>query len=132
MQNISETRRRINEFYDRSGKYAPDAYEFITSAVIEQVNALKEPRHLSALEVLQGVKKQLQNEFGILVKLILEKWNIKSASDIGEIIFDLIELQILSASAEDKRSDFDVEFTLAEQPTCRRKTARLPEIPEIE
>lgn len=132
MQNMSETRRKINEFYERSGKYAPDAYEFVTGAVIEQVNRLDPPRHLSALEVLQGLKKQLTDEFGILTALILESWNIQSASDIGEIVFDLINLQILSASAEDKRSDFDVEFKLVDQPRRRRKKRLDLEIPEID
>ncbi|MBR2357338.1 MAG: hypothetical protein IKA65_04865 [Lentisphaeria bacterium] len=132
MQNMSETRRKINEFYERSGKYAPDAYEFVTGAVIEQVNRLDPPRHLSALEVLQGLKKQLADEFGILTALILESWNIQSASDIGEIVFDLINLQILSASAEDKRSDFDVEFKLVDQPRRRRKKRLDLEIPEID
>ncbi len=131
MQNISENRRKINELYQRSGKYHPDAYEFITSCVIEQVNALPEPRHLSAAELLTGLKKQFQSNFGFLAADVLDSWGIKSASDIGEIVFDLISLNILSASDDDKRCDFDLEFNLTEPP-CLRKASPNMEIPQID
>ena len=131
MQNISDTRRKINDFCSKSGKYAPDAYEFITSCVIEQVNALDKVRHLSAEELLRGLKKQLQDNFGFLACNVLENWNIKTASDIGEIVFDLIGLNILSASEDDKRSDFELGMPLTD-PQPRRKTDLKMEIPQID
>ena len=131
MQKLSETRRKINTFCGESGKYHPDAYEFITDCVINRISALSTARHLTALELLQALRKQLDVHFGALTGLILEEWKIHSASDIGEIVFDLISMQILSASAEDKRSDFDVEFALL-PPVMPRKTIKISEIPQID
>ena len=131
MQNISETRRKINEFCQHSGKFPPDAYEFITSCVIEQINNLEEIRHLSAEELLAGLKKQLQDKFGFLAGNVLDLWNIKSASDIGEIIFDLIHINILSAADDDKQSDFEINFPLTEQVRSRKREHIL-EIPQID
>lgn len=131
MQNISENRRKINELYQRSGKYHPDAYEFITSCVIDQVNNLPRARHLSAAELLAGLKKQLHSNFGFLAADVLDSWGIKSASDIGEIVFDLISINILSASEDDKRCDFDLQFNLTEPP-CLRKASPNMEIPQID
>ena len=131
MQKLSETRRKINTFCGESGKYQPDAYEFITDCVINRISALSTARHLTALELLQALRKQLDVHFGALTGLILEEWKIHSASDIGEIVFDLISMQILSASAEDKRSDFDVEFALL-PPVMPRKTIKISEIPQID
>ena len=131
MLNSSETRRKIDEFYAQSGKYHPDAYEFITACVIEQVNSLEKARHLSALELLNGLKKQFHGNFGFLADNVLEAWKIKTPSDIGEIVFDLIALNILSASDDDKRSDFDIVLPLTD-PENVRKIAPQMEIPQID
>ncbi len=131
MQNSSETRRKINDFYAQTGKYHPDAYEFITSCVIEQVNSLEKARHLSAVELLDGLKNQLYRNFGFLAANVLEAWDINTASDIGEIVFDLIDLNILSAADDDKRSDFDIALALTD-PVHIRKTTPQMEIPQID
>ena len=131
MSNKSESRRKIEEHCFASGKYTPDAYEFITRSVIDQVSSLSAPRHLSAREVLQGVQDQLTDSFGFLTVEILRDWKIRTASDIGEIIFDLIALGILAASEDDKRSDFDIDFSLLPPPPLRECSAQL-EVPQID
>ena len=131
MQKISETRRKIDEFCGTYGKYAPDAYEFVTKCVIAQVNSLDAVRHLSAREVIRYIADQLDDRFGILAGNVLEEWKIKTASDIGEIVFDLISLQILSASADDRRADFDIDFPLVSCHRERTTFVRL-EIPQID
>ena len=67
MLKFSETRRKINEYCQNSGKYPPDAYEFVTDCVIKQVNSQAAPRHLTALELLQGISEQLEKEFSSTV-----------------------------------------------------------------
>ncbi len=132
MSEVLKLRRRvIQDFFDQYGKYAPDAYEFVTRAVIEQVEALEKHRHLTALEVLQNLRRQLDAEFGWLASAVLAEWKINCASDIGEIIYDLIEMHILSAAEDDKRSDFDIDFNLLEQPVYPRKSAPA-EVPKID
>ena len=135
MSNKSESRRKIEEHCFASGKYTPDAYEFITRSVIDQVSSLSAPRHLSAREVLQGVQDQLTDSFGFLAVEILRDWKIRTASDIGEIIFDLIALGILAASEDDKRSDFDIDFVFFPPRTQSAAPRQLDinvEIPKID
>ena len=112
MQNISENRRKINDFCAQTGKYQPDAYEFITECVVQQVNSMAAARHLSAREVIEGVVKSCRREFGIVSTMVLKKWGIAQAADIGEIVYDLIAMNILSASPDDKRSDFNIDYPL--------------------
>lgn len=132
MSGFSKDRRQIiRNFCERSGKYTPDAYEFVTTGVIEQVQAMEEPRHLSALEVLQNLRDQLLENFGLLAPAVLKEWNIRQASDIGEIVFDLIEMQILSASEDDKRSDFNIEFDLPVKNNCVKRSMPA-EVPKID
>ena len=131
MQKISDTRRKINDFYAQTGKYSPDAYECVTACVIDQVRRMDNPRHLSAREVLDGIVKSLPKEFGAVAFLVLEQWKIANASDIGEIVFDLIELGILSASAEDRRSDFNIDYPLY-HPLRRKINLSALEMPKID
>ena len=133
MLKFSETRRKINEYCENSGKYPPDAYEFVTNCVIKQVNSQAAPRHLTALELLQGMSEQLEKEFGLLAGEVLKNWHIKTASDIGEIVFDLIGLNILSASADDRREDFNIEFKFHFNTAKTFRTAHCKrEIPKID
>ena len=132
MHDISENRRKINEFCQQSGKYSADAYEFITSCVIEQVNNLDRMRHLSAREVVLGLKQQLVNHFGFLAGDVLKRWNIRQPSDIGVIIFDLISLNILCAADDDRQSDFDIDDIVLAEPAKLRKLNSQMEIPQID
>lgn len=132
MKKYSETRRKIDDFYHQNGKYAPDAYEFITDCVIRQVSDLDVPRHLSARELLQKLRTQIQSAFGFMSATVLQEWKISSASDIGEIVFDLIQLGILSASEEDQRSDFDIDFDLLPLPPAHIRPLSVQEIPQID
>ncbi|MBE6366764.1 MAG: hypothetical protein E7052_02495 [Lentisphaerae bacterium] len=133
MEKYSESRRKIEAFCRRNNKYSPDAYEFVTDCVISQVNGLAAPRHLNARELLEGFRQQLQESFGFLSAAILQDWQLFTASDVGEIVFDLISLGILSASAEDQRSDFDIDFVLLPPGTPIQLTNfSAQEIPQID
>ena len=81
MQELSSTRRKINEHCGVKDKFPPDAYEFVTACVIEQVNALEQPRHLSALELLQGIQKQFIDNFGPLAEMVVDKPLISGLMD---------------------------------------------------
>lgn len=131
MQKFSENRRKINDFYAQTGKYHPDAYEFITDCVITQISNMPEARHLTAREVLDGVAERCRSEFGAVGFMVMQRWGVKSASDVGEIVFDLIGLQILSASEDDRRSDFNIDYRLF--PEVRKvKNFSTMEIPQID
>lgn len=131
MPQTHKNRSKINEFCKSTGKYKPDAYEFVTESVIRVVNSMNPPRHLTAVEVLESVNRQFSEAYGILAPLVAEAWGIKNPSDIGEIIFDLIDMQILSASADDKRSDFDLDLPLFPE-NGKKSLAVEREIPKID
>ena len=44
---------------------------------------------------------------------VLDEWGIRSTSDIGEIVYNLIASGDLDKTASDKRSDFDNVFDFA-------------------
>ena len=49
-------------------------------------------------------------EYGVIAPEVLHSWGIRSASDIGDLVYALIGVELLAASPGDKRSDFDIDY----------------------
>ena len=46
-------------------------------------------------------------QFGPLAPEVLESWGVTDGPDIGNIVYNMIRVELLSASPEDSRSDFN-------------------------
>ena len=101
--------------------YPADAYEFVREAVNFAINRIGEVRHVSALELLENCKLYAQEQYGFLMSDVLLSWGIKNADDIGNIVFELIDIGKLSASPGDSRADFSVKFDLFDKNLLRVK-----------
>lgn len=110
-------------------RFAEEAYAFVANAVTFTVGRLPAHRHVSALELLGGVRDYAREEFGVLAYEVLYEWGIRSASDVGRIVYLLIGSGLLSASKDDAPEDFDIEFKLADPPAdAAAPAAKLPKI----
>lgn len=109
---MDETAAKISQIILTDSRYRPDAYKFILSAVQKTVQGLDKPRHLSAEELLGGISRLARLELGIFDSDVFTFWGIKIASDIGNIVYNMIEVGILAANSEDEKSDFDIDFEL--------------------
>ena len=98
-------------------QYAPEAYSFVDNAIKYAVKKLENKRHLTAYEVLLACRETALKEYGFLSEDVLRSWGIKKASDIGEIVYQMIQNNVLSASKDDKKSDFEIQFELFEGKT---------------
>lgn len=112
----AEINSRIEAILKKEPRFAPEAYTFIANAVTFTVGRLPAHRHVSALELLGGIHDHAREEFGVLAWEVLHEWGVKSASDVGRIVYLLIESGLLSASKEDSPKDFDIDFKLADPP----------------
>jgi uncharacterized repeat protein (TIGR04138 family) len=105
------TRERLNTL---DGRYAERAYAFVLMALEEVVRRLPERRHVSGGELADGCRELAIRLYGPLSKTVLEHWNIRSTRDFGEIVFNLLEVGVLSKDDEDSRRDFDDLFDFTE------------------
>jgi len=59
-------------------------------------------------------------QFGLLAATVFEHWGVRSTSDIGDIVYHLIEAGDLEKTPNDSRSDFnnvyDFETALRPKP----------------
>ena len=46
------------------------------------------------------------DQFGLMARTVLNNWGIHSTRDIGDIVYNLIELGVMRKSRHDRREDF--------------------------
>ncbi len=105
------TRDRLNSL-DR--RYRERAYAFVLTALEDVVRRLPERRHVSGGELADGCRELALRLYGPMAKTVLEHWNIRSTRDFGEIVFNLLEVGVLSKEEEDAPGDFDDLFDFTE------------------
>ncbi len=96
----------IENIVEKDIRYKLDAYNFVLAALDCAVKKLDRPRHISGKELLGVIKRYAQNQFGPMVRTVLEHWGITSTEDFGHIVFNLVEAKILSKTEEDSIEDF--------------------------
>ncbi|SRR5258708_6273594 len=96
----------------RDPRYHPEAYLFVRDA-LETTKRLagKDGRsqecHVSPSELLNGIRQHALTQFGPMAVTVLDEWGVRSCSDFGAIVFNLIEAGWFAKSKDDRREDFD-------------------------
>jgi len=79
--------------------------------------------HVSGRQVCHAARRLALRQFGMMAIPVLEQWGLRSTSDIGEIIYNLIASGDLDKTPDDRREDFndvyDFETALRPAPTVR-------------
>lgn len=98
--------KKIEELISKDSRYQPDAYEFVMQGLWFTQKRLKREGHLNGKELADGLRDFALEEYGPLAKTVLEHWGINATRDFGEIVFNMIENNLMSKTESDKREDF--------------------------
>lgn len=102
------------------GRYSPDAFDFLFQGLDRAVKlAGREEhqgtaRHVSGQELLEGMKQQAIELFGPLGAYVWRAWGIHSTRDWGNIVFLLVEAELLNRQEADRLEDFESGFDFDE------------------
>jgi uncharacterized repeat protein (TIGR04138 family) len=101
----------LREILEKDDRYEPEAYLFLRQALDYTTSKLNRNRtgqhkHVSGQELLDGFRRHTLDQFGPLSKIVLENWGIFSCEDIGEIVFNMVDVGILGRTEEDNKDDF--------------------------
>lgn len=91
-------------------EYAPDAYEFMRLALdytVERQTPDKKGKHLDARELYLGTCAYALEQYGTMAREVLGYWGVNSASDIGNLVYNLIEVGVFGKQEGDTREQFD-------------------------
>jgi uncharacterized repeat protein (TIGR04138 family) len=94
-------------------RFRREAYGFVMLSLGRTVQSLPperiadpEHRHLTGQELLRGVVALGRQEFGPLAPMVFHEWGLRTAADLGDLVFQLVECGQLGARPEDRREDF--------------------------
>lgn len=63
--------------------------------------------HLSGQQLCWAIQKLAIREYGRMARIVLDRLGIRSTSDIGEIVYNMIRIGEMRKSKTDRREDFD-------------------------
>jgi uncharacterized repeat protein (TIGR04138 family) len=107
----------------RERRFEEGAYLFVLAALEFCQSRLSERRHISGRELAVACRDLAIERYGVLARLVLEHWGIRSTADIGDVVFTLVDLELLMSQPTDTRDefvgvfDFDQSFE-REYPWC--------------
>ena len=96
------------------GRYHINAYRFVYEALDYTVKQLEKKRHISGRELLEGLKNLALEQFGALAIMVFDVWGVRKTADFGNIVFNLVEADLMSRSDEDTREDFEAVYEFKE------------------
>ena len=102
----------LSRIVEKDPRFRPAAYEFLFESLEFTRNRLAKERgskvkHVSGPELLEGVRLLALESFGRLTQTVLNQWGIHCTSDIGDMVFNVIESGEMEKTDEDSRADFD-------------------------
>jgi uncharacterized repeat protein (TIGR04138 family) len=116
---------RLADVVRRDPRYRFEAYEFIFNALAYTLKMLGRPpapsdpaeaagpeHHVSGSELLEGARALAVKEFGLMAPVVFRSWGIRRTDDFGEIVFNLVEENLMSKNEQDCRADFHNLFDL--------------------
>lgn len=109
---------KIPEILAKDPRYPRAAYDFVREALHHTVESLGKQGHVSARELLDGIRDYAKSEFGPLARMVFESWNVRRTEDFGRIVFNLVEAGEMGKTDQDDIKDFAAgyEFDAAFPP----------------
>jgi len=110
----------LDEILAGDDRFAREAYHFVREALdhtqrkvyppkkTRSIDGSAENRHVSGLQLLEGIREFGLQLFGPMTLTVLETWGIRRCEDIGEIVFNLVEhgRGMFGKTEKDSREDF--------------------------
>lgn len=108
-------------------RYSPAAYHFLLMALrrtqerLGRIAGTGEPdesAHISGQELCDGLRELAAEQFGMLSPDVFRHWGIRSTTDFGRMVFEMIEHGEMRKTSRDQLSDFDGAFDFRDAFGC--------------
>jgi uncharacterized repeat protein (TIGR04138 family) len=133
--NFEEALERILE---RDTRYHHHAYLFLREALDHTHKLLGKAdkdviHHVSGRELLTGIREYALQQFGPMAMMVLAEWGINRCEDWGEIVFIMVEHNLLAKTEQDSLNDFKGSYDFFEafrQPFLPSQPKTVEPLPE--
>lgn len=122
---MNAAQRAMERLLRRDTRYRLEAYVFVRDSLAyahrtmlgqELASSIEEEdaRHLSGQQLCEACRLYALDQFGYLAPIVLARWGLRSTSDFGEVVYNLIEIKHMRKSDSDRREDFDNVYSFAD------------------
>lgn len=94
----------------REPRFHEHAFLFVLAALEFCQQRLTERRHITGGELAVACRDLALERYGLMARLVLEHWGVRCTSDIGDIVFTLVDLGLLISQPNDAREEFTAVF----------------------
>ena len=88
-----------------------------------------EKRHISGRDLLFGISEYSAEQYGPLTCSVFSHWGVSQTRDFGEIVFNLVEAELMSKTEDDQIEDFVDVYQFAEEFDWTKRKADLKRLP---
>ena len=94
----------------REPRFHEHAFLFVLAALEFCQQRLTERRHITGGELAVACRDLALERYGLMARLVLDHWGVRCTSDIGDIVFTLVDLGLLISQPNDAREEFTAVF----------------------
>jgi len=139
---VNDSNRDFNEVIRAIQKddtrYERRAYYFLRQALdyslkeLHESGDLDKTNHLSGQQLLEGIRRFAIDQYGPMARTVLENWGVKNCRDFGNIVFNLVQCQVLGKTDQDSPEDFNKGYSFSAafdkpfRPTTIKPTTKRP------
>lgn len=121
MQQV-QFEQAIVSILGRDKRFDPHAFFFLKDSLDFTLKRAADgnsglSRHVSGGELLEGFRDLALEQFGPMASTLMKEWGIRECSDVGEMVFLLIEEQMFGKQDSDTKEDFHGTFDMQESLT---------------
>ena len=92
------------------GRYHARAYVFVLAALESRQRRSGVRGHITGGALALACRDFALEQFGLVARTVLSHWGIESTSDIGRIVYVLIDVGLLTRQPSDRIEDFEGVF----------------------
>ncbi|MDH7598336.1 MAG: hypothetical protein QHH07_01705 [Sedimentisphaerales bacterium] len=94
------------------GRYSPAAYRFVYEGLGYTLQKLGHTGHVTGQTLCHGLLALALDRWGKLALTVLNSWGIHTTRDFGQIVWALIQNQLMTAQPGDSIDDFNNAYDL--------------------
>jgi len=91
--------------------HAGELPEPVIAAIDAAGGCEKLNRHVSGRELCWALRDYALHRWGMMARVVLESWNVRQTSDLGNIVFGFIDFDMMRKQPEDRLENFEDVFS---------------------
>ena len=117
---MSAEEHPLVQLLKRDPRYRVEAYQFVREGLdyAQRVLGMGGSRplrrgekpaaesHLTGQELCEALRQFALEQFGFMAKWVLNSWGIHATSDFGELVYNMIAVNLMRKSETDRQEDF--------------------------